>query len=74
MLHVVMFLSYLYSIIGFSCILKKQSSDDTGCLIDHHKIVVRSDMLEHLLTDLFYFIVIAGFALYLYRVNKLLDE
>lgn len=31
-------------------------------------------MLGHWLTDLFHFIVIAGFLLYLYRVNKLLDE
>ncbi|MDF2634391.1 MAG: hypothetical protein K0R78_1265 [Pelosinus sp.] len=31
-------------------------------------------MLEHRLTELFHFIVIVGFALYLYRVNKLLDE
>ncbi len=31
-------------------------------------------MFGHWLTDLFHFIVIVGFLLYLYRVNKLLDE
>jgi hypothetical protein len=31
-------------------------------------------MFQHWLTDLFHFIVIAGFLFYLYRVNKLLDE